>query len=49
MDFRILGSVEVLAEGRPLPIGGPRQRALLASRDERCVRRVTHTRSVAGS
>ena len=30
MDFRILGSVEVLAEGEPLPVGGPRQRALLA-------------------
>ena len=30
MDFRILGSVEVLAEGQPLPIGGPKQRALLA-------------------
>ena len=30
MDFRILGSVEVLTEGKPLPVGGPRQRALLA-------------------
>ena len=30
MDFRILGSVEVLAGGERLPVGGPRQRALLA-------------------
>ena len=30
MDFRILGSVEVVADGTPLPLGGPRQRALLA-------------------
>ena len=30
MDFRILGPVEAFAEGRPLPLGGRRQRALLA-------------------
>ncbi|HEX4526981.1 MAG TPA: BTAD domain-containing putative transcriptional regulator [Gaiellaceae bacterium] len=30
MDFRILGSVEVLTGGQPLPVGGPKQRALLA-------------------
>jgi DNA-binding SARP family transcriptional activator len=30
MDFRILGPVEVFAEGRQLQLGGPRQRALLA-------------------
>jgi DNA-binding SARP family transcriptional activator len=29
-EFRILGPVEVLEEGRPLALGGPRQRALLA-------------------
>jgi DNA-binding SARP family transcriptional activator len=28
--FRILGPLEVVEEGRPLPLGGPRQRALLA-------------------
>jgi DNA-binding SARP family transcriptional activator len=30
MEFRILGGVDVLAEGQQLPLGGPRQRALLA-------------------
>jgi DNA-binding SARP family transcriptional activator len=30
MDFRILGPVEAFAEGRPLPLRGQRQRALLA-------------------
>jgi DNA-binding SARP family transcriptional activator len=30
VDFRILGPVEVLAEGRPLAVAGARQRALLA-------------------
>jgi DNA-binding SARP family transcriptional activator len=30
VEFRILGPVEVVAQGRPLPIGGARQRALLA-------------------
>ena len=30
MDFRILGPVEVVENGKPLPLGGPRQRALLA-------------------
>jgi len=30
MDFRILGPVEVFAEGQPLPLGGQRPRALLA-------------------
>src|SRR5919106_1840079 len=30
MEFRILGPLEVLHEGKPLPLGGPRDRALLA-------------------
>jgi DNA-binding SARP family transcriptional activator len=30
MDFSILGSVEAVSDGRILPLGGPRQRALLA-------------------
>jgi DNA-binding SARP family transcriptional activator len=30
LDFRILGPVEVFAEGQPLALGGQRQRALLA-------------------
>jgi DNA-binding SARP family transcriptional activator len=30
VEFRILGPVEALEDGRALPIGGPRQRALLA-------------------
>jgi len=30
VDFRILGPVEVRVEGRPLPVAGARQRALLA-------------------
>ena len=30
MDFRILGPLEVLHEGRPIALGGSRQRALLA-------------------
>lgn len=30
MEFRILGPLEVLHEGEPLPLGGPRDRALLA-------------------
>ena len=30
MDFRILGPVEALAQGRPLAVAGARQRALLA-------------------
>jgi predicted ATPase/DNA-binding SARP family transcriptional activator len=30
MEFRILGSLEVRAQGRPLRLGGPKQRALLA-------------------
>src|SRR5262245_42471066 len=30
MDFRILGPLEALAEGRVVPLGGKRQRALLA-------------------
>jgi Bacterial transcriptional activator domain len=30
VDFRILGPVEARAEGRPLALAGPRQRALLA-------------------
>src|SRR3954454_12881692 len=30
VDFRILGPVEACVDGRPLPLGGVRQRALLA-------------------
>jgi DNA-binding SARP family transcriptional activator len=30
MEFRILGPLEVVERGRPLELGGPRQRALLA-------------------
>jgi hypothetical protein len=30
VDFRVLGPVEARAEGRPLALGGARQRALLA-------------------
>ena len=30
MEFRILGPLEVYSEGRPVPLRGPRQRALLA-------------------
>jgi ABC-type transport system substrate-binding protein/DNA-binding SARP family transcriptional activator/streptogramin lyase len=30
VEFRILGPLEVRADGLPVPIGGPRQRALLA-------------------
>ncbi len=30
MEFRVLGPLEVLADGRPLDLGAPRQRALLA-------------------
>jgi DNA-binding SARP family transcriptional activator len=30
MEFRILGSLEVLADGREVPLGGPRPRAVLA-------------------
>jgi DNA-binding SARP family transcriptional activator/WD40 repeat protein/energy-coupling factor transporter ATP-binding protein EcfA2 len=30
LDFHILGPLEVVANGRPLELGGPRQRALLA-------------------
>jgi len=30
LEFRILGPLEVWADGLPMPIGGPRQRALLA-------------------
>jgi DNA-binding SARP family transcriptional activator/DNA-binding beta-propeller fold protein YncE len=29
-DFGVLGPLEVRAQGRPLPLGGPKQRALLA-------------------
>src|SRR5262252_7013523 len=29
MEFRILGPLEVVEDGRPLPLGGERQRALL--------------------
>jgi WD40 repeat protein/DNA-binding SARP family transcriptional activator len=30
LEFRILGPLAVLADGEPVPIGGPKQRALLA-------------------
>jgi len=30
VDFRVLGPLEVAAEGRPVPLGGPKQRAVLA-------------------
>ena len=30
MEFRILGALEVLDEGRAIPLGGSKQRALLA-------------------
>ena len=30
MDFRLLGPLEVLADGRPLALGGPKQRGVLA-------------------
>ena len=30
LEFRILGPLEVVADGSPLPLGGPKQRALLA-------------------
>ena len=30
MEFRILGPLEVVEQGRPLPLGGARQRTLLA-------------------
>ena len=30
LEFRILGPLEVLADGRPVPLGGPKQRAALA-------------------
>ena len=30
MEFRVLGPVEVLDDGRAIPIGGPKQRAVLA-------------------
>src|SRR5205823_12168751 len=30
VEFRILGPLEVVQEGRPVPLGGPKQRATLA-------------------
>ena len=30
IEFRVLGPIEVIRDGRPVPIGGPRQRVLLA-------------------
>jgi DNA-binding SARP family transcriptional activator len=30
MDFLVLGPVEARIDGRALPLGGPKQRALLA-------------------
>ena len=31
LDFRILGPLEVTSEDGPIPLGGPRQRAVLAA------------------
>src|ERR687897_3471840 len=31
MEFRILGPLEVLENGHPVPLGGPKQRALIAA------------------
>jgi len=31
MEFRVLGPMEVLCDGRPVPVGGARQRAVLAA------------------
>jgi DNA-binding SARP family transcriptional activator/ABC-type transport system substrate-binding protein len=30
LEFRVLGSLEVLVDGKPVPLGGPKQRAVLA-------------------
>ena len=30
IEFRVLGPIEVLLDGSPVPLGGPRQRVLLA-------------------
>jgi DNA-binding SARP family transcriptional activator len=30
VEFRVLGPIQAVAEGRALPLGGPKQRALLA-------------------
>jgi DNA-binding SARP family transcriptional activator len=30
MEFRLLGAIEVVADGSSVPLGGPRQRAVLA-------------------
>jgi DNA-binding SARP family transcriptional activator len=30
VDYRVLGPLEVLSDGEPLPLGGPKQRAVLA-------------------
>jgi WD40 repeat protein/DNA-binding SARP family transcriptional activator len=31
MQFRVLGALEVLADGQPIPLGGPKQRTVLAT------------------
>jgi DNA-binding SARP family transcriptional activator len=31
IDFRLLGTLEAVEDGRPLPLGGPQQRAVLAT------------------
>jgi len=31
MQFRVLGALEVLADGQPLSLGGPKQRTVLAT------------------
>ncbi len=48
MDVRILGPLEVRSEGRPLPLGGTRQRAVLAMLALRANRVVAVDTLVAG-
>jgi DNA-binding SARP family transcriptional activator len=48
VDFRILGPVEVRAQGRPLPVAGGRQRALLALLLLRAGEPVSRDRLIAG-
>ena len=49
MDFRILGSLDVRANGDSLPLGGPKQRALLAVLLLSANRVVSRDRLVEGS
>jgi DNA-binding SARP family transcriptional activator len=39
MEFRILGPLQVFDDGRPLALGGPKQRAVLAH----LILRLNHT------